>query len=112
MISSINMVTLAGYLGNDPEIKTTQSGKETASFSLATKQKWKDQERTDWHRVVVLNSGLIKLVKSYVRKGSLIGLHGQLQNRSYQDKDGKTCYITEVIIPPFTGALTLLGGQK
>ncbi|WP_408869475.1 single-stranded DNA-binding protein, partial [Commensalibacter papalotli (ex Botero et al. 2024)] len=46
MISSINMVTLAGYLGNDPEIKTTQSGKETASFSLATKQKWKDQERT------------------------------------------------------------------
>lgn len=112
MIGSMNKVTLAGYVGKDPEIRTTQLGKETASFSLATKERINGQDRTEWHKVVVINVGLIKLVKDYVTQGSLLIVEGQNRTRKYTDQQGVERFVTEVIVPPNTGIVTLFGGKK
>lgn len=112
MIGSMNRVILAGYVGKDPEIRSTQSGKERASFSLATKERINGQDRTEWHRVVVINAGLVKLVKDYVTQGSLLILEGQNRTRKWTDQQGSERFIIEVIVPPNTGTLTLLGGKK
>ncbi|CAI3953764.1 Single-stranded DNA-binding protein (Ssb) (PDB:1EQQ) [Commensalibacter communis] len=111
-IGSMNRVTLIGYVGKDPEIRTTQAGKEVASFSLSTKERWNGQDHTEWHKVVVINLGLIQIIKSYVHKGILVAVEGQLKTRQYQDKKGNDRYTTEVIVPAFTGSLTMLGGKK
>ena len=76
MAGSLNKVTLIGNLGKDPEIRTTNDGRELANFSLATSESWKDKvtgekkDKTEWHRVVVFNEGLVRVIKSYVKKGS------------------------------------------
>ena len=76
----INKVTLLGNLGQDPEIRTTQGGKELASFSLATSETWKDKAsgekktKSEWHKVVIFNDNLVNLVKNYTQKGSKIYL--------------------------------------
>ena len=89
MSGSVNKVILLGRLGADPEIRTTQDGKDIARFSLATSNRWKDkntgeqQERTDWHNVVIFQDGLVTLCKSYLNKGSLIYIEGQLRTRKW-----------------------------
>ena len=114
MAGSLNKVLLIGRLGNDPEIRTTQDGRSVVSFSLATSDTWRDKntnerkERTEWHRVVIFNEGLSKVVEQYVKKGSRVYLEGQLQTRKWQDQSGQERYTTEIVLQNYSGNLTIL----
>ena len=108
---------LIGRLGADPEIKQMVNGKSVARLSLATSQSWKDKstgekkEKTEWHRVVVFNEGLVNVVQQYLKKGAQVYIEGQLSNRKWKDeKTGQDRYSTEVIIQGFNSSLTMLGG--
>ncbi len=100
----LNKVTLIGNVGQDPDIRSTDSGKEIATLSLATSERWKDKssgekkEKTEWHRIVVFNEGLVKIVKSYVKKGSRLYIEGALATRKWTDKDGVERYTTEILL--------------
>jgi len=117
MAGSVNKVILVGNLGKDPEIRTTQDGKEIGSFNIATSESWKDKnsgdrkEKTEWHRVVVFNPGLMTVVKQYLKKGSKIYIEGSLQTRKWQDQSGQEKYTTEVVLNPFTSTLTMLDSK-
>jgi single-strand DNA-binding protein len=97
---SVNKVILIGHLGKDAETKFTQSGSAKTTFSLATNRRWKDQqtgewkEETDWHNIVMWRQ---ENVANYLTKGKQIYVEGRLQTRSYDDKEGKKTYITEVV---------------
>jgi single-strand DNA-binding protein len=118
MAGSLNRVTLIGNLGKDPEIRTTQDGREIANLTVATSESWKDKhtgerkERTEWHRVVIFNEGLAGVARQYLRKGSKVYLEGQLQTRKWTDKDGIERYSTEVVLQGFGAALILLDGRS
>ncbi len=117
-MSSVNKVILLGNLGRDPDIRSMQSGKKMASFSIATSKKWKDRstqeqkESTSWHNIVVFNEGLVDVIEKYVKKGSKLYVEGELNTRKYQDKDGNERYTTEVVLQPYTGVMTMLGGNS
>ena len=116
MAGSINKVTLIGRIGQDPEIRATSNGKEIANLSLATSESWKDKstgekkEKTEWHRVVVFNEGLVNLVKSYITKGTQLYVEGVLQTRKWQDSSGQDKYSTEIVLQNYNGKIVLLGG--
>ena len=84
MAGSLNKVLLIGRLGADPEIKQMVNGKSVARLSLATSQSWKDKntgerkEKTEWHRVVVFNEGLVNVVQQYLKKGAQVYVEGQI----------------------------------
>jgi len=92
MAGSLNKVLLIGRLGADPEIKQTVNGKSIARFSLATSNTWKDKntgerkEKTEWHRVVIFNEGLVGVVQQYVKKGAQVYIEGQLSTRIGTDE--------------------------
>ena len=114
MAGSVNKVILIGNLGADPEIRRTQDGRPIANLSVATSENWRDKatgerkEKTEWHRVVIFNEGLCKVVEQYLKKGAKVYLEGQLQTRKYTDKDGVEKYSTEVVLQGFNSALTML----
>ena len=114
MAGSLNKVTIIGNLGKDPEIRSFQNGDRVASFSVATSERWKDKssgeqkEKTEWHRVSVLNQNLVNVVEKYVKKGTKLYLEGQLETRKWTDKDGQEKYSTEVVLRPYRGELLLL----
>lgn len=120
MAGSVNKVILVGNLGADPEVRHMQNGKPVCNLRIATSESWRDREsgerreRTEWHRVVIFNEGLCKIVEQYVKKGSKVYLEGQLQTRQYE-QDGITKYSTEIVLQGFNSALTMLdsagGGQ-
>ena len=102
---------LIGRLGHDPEMTKTPSGVSCAKLNLATNRSWKDDagnpvEKTDWHRVVAWR-GLADICGQYLKKGALIYIEGRLETRSYDGKDGKKVYATEVI----ADNMTMLGGK-
>lgn len=111
---SVNKVILVGNVGQDPEIKVMQNGGEVANFSLATTENWKDKitgekkERTDWHRIVVFSSGLVNIIKNYVRKGTKLYVEGQLQSRKWTDKDNIERFVTEIVLNNFNSTLQIL----
>src|ERR1700742_5044544 len=117
MAGSVNKVILVGNLGRDPEIRAFQNGGRVASFSVATSENWKDKstgekkERTEWHRISVLNDKLFEVVARYVKKGSKVYIEGQLETRKWTDKDGQEKYTTEVVLRPFRGELTMLDAK-
>jgi single-strand DNA-binding protein len=117
MAGSVNKVILVGNLGRDPEIRSFQNGGRVASFSIATSENWKDKstgekkERTEWHRISVLNDKLVEIVERYVKKGSKLYIEGQLETRKWTDKDGQEKYTTEVVLRPFRGELTMLDSK-
>lgn len=116
MAGSVNKVTLIGNVGADPEIKTMQSGDRVANLSIATSESWKDKnsgerkERTEWHRVVVFNQGLVKVIENYIRKGSKLYVEGQLATRSWE-QDGVKKYATEVVLKPYRGEIVMLSSK-
>ena len=118
MVGSVNKVILLGNLGRDPEIRSMQSGKKMASFSIATSKRWKDKntqeqkENTSWHNIVVFNEGLVDVIEKYVKKGSKIYVEGELSTRKYQDKDGNDRYTTEVVLQGYNSNLTMLGSNN
>jgi len=116
MARGINKVILVGNLGNDPEVKYTQGGMAITKVSLATSSVRKDkdgnqQEKTEWHRVVIFNEQLAKVAEQYLKKGSTVYIEGQLQTRKWTDKDGQEKYSTEIVLQKFRGELTMLGGR-
>jgi single-strand DNA-binding protein len=114
----LNKVQLMGALGRDPEIKSFQNGDPMALLNLATTERWKDRntgerrERTEWHRVVIYNPGLVEVAKRYLRKGSRVYLEGQLQTRKWQNQRGDDVYTTEVVLKVFGGELRLLDKRE
>ena len=119
MSGSLNKVQLIGRLGADPEIKQMVNGKNVARLSIATSQSWKDKstgerkEKTEWHRVVIFNEGLVNIVQQYLKKGANVYLEGQLSTRKWRDeKLGQDKYATEVVLQGFNSSLTMLGGNN
>jgi single-strand DNA-binding protein len=114
MAGSVNKVILIGNLGADPEIRRTQDGRPIANLRVATSESWRDKttgerkEKTEWHRVVIFNEGLCKIVEQYLKKGSKVYLEGSLQTRKWQDKEGHDRYSTEVVLQGFNSQLTML----
>ena len=119
MAGSLNKVLLIGRLGADPEIKQMVNGKSVARLSLATSQSWKDKntgekkEKTEWHRIVVFNEGLVNVVQQYLKKGAQIYVEGQLSTRKWKDEQsGHDKYTTEIVIQGYNSSLTMLGGAS
>ena len=118
MSGSLNKVQLIGRLGADPEIKQMVNGKNVARLSVATSQNWKDKstgerkEKTEWHRVVIFNEGLVNIVEEYLKKGANVYLEGQLSTRKWRDeKSGQDKYSTEIVLQGYNSSLTMLGGK-
>ena len=118
MAGSLNKVLLIGRLGNDPEIKQMSNGKNVARLSVATSETWKDKnsgerkEKTEWHRVVIFNEGLVGVVQQYLKKGSQIYLEGQIQTTKYTDNNGQEKYSTQIILQGYNSTLTMLGSSN
>ena len=116
MAGSLNKVLLIGRLGNDPEIKQMQNGKTVARLSVATSENWKDKnsgekkEKTEWHRVVIFNEGLVNVVQQYLKKGAQIYIEGQLSTNKYTDSNGVEKYSTQIVLQGFNSTLKMLGG--
>ena len=114
MAYSINKVILVGNVGNDPELKTFQSGDRVINFSIATSESWKDKESgeqksiTEWHKVAIFNNGLVEIADKYIKKGMKVYLEGQLQTRKWQDATGNDRYTTEIVLQKYRGELVLL----
>jgi single-strand DNA-binding protein len=102
MNSLKNRVTLIGNLGQDPETKTTESGKKVTNFTLATDDGYKNSEgqkvnETTWHNIVAWN-GLADIAGKYLKKGRQVAVEGRIVYRTYEDKKGATKYITEIVL--------------
>jgi len=119
MAGSLNKVLLIGRLGADPEIKQMVNGKSVARLSLATSNTWKDKntgekkEKTEWHRVVIFNEGLVNVVQQYVKKGAQVYIEGQLTTRKWKDeKSGIDRYSTEVVLQGFNSSFKILSNKN
>ncbi len=118
MAGSVNKVILVGNVGQDPEVRQFQNGGQVCSFSLATSESWKDKntgekrEKTEWHRISIFSEGLVRVVQSYVKKGSKLYIEGQLETRKWQDQNGVDKYSTEVVLRGFGSTLTMLDGRS
>ncbi|MEX0772490.1 MAG: single-stranded DNA-binding protein [Balneolales bacterium] len=100
-MSSLNKAMIIGNLGADPDVRYTQSNKAVATLSIATSEKFKNnngelQERTEWHRVVVWNR-LAEICQQYLKKGSKVYIEGKIQTNAWEDKDGQKRYTTEIL---------------
>lgn len=117
MAGSLNKVTIIGNVGKDPEVRSTQDGREVASFSVATSESWKDKnsgekkERTEWHRVVVFSQPLINLIKSYIHKGSKLYVEGALHTRKWNDQSGAEKQTTEIVLQSYSGTIMMLDSR-
>jgi single-strand DNA-binding protein len=118
MAGSVNKVILVGNIGRDPEIRTFANGGRVANFSIATTESWKDKqtgerrERTEWHRISVINEALVGVTERYLRKGSKVYLEGRLETRKFTDQSGQERFVTEVILAPFRGELVMLDSRQ
>lgn len=118
MAGSVNKVIIVGNLGRDPEVRSFQNGGKVVNLNIATSESWRDKasgerkERTEWHRVSILNEALGKIAEQYLKKGSTVYIEGQLETRKWQDQSGAEKYTTEIVLRPFRGELTLLGGRE
>ena len=119
MAGSLNKVQLIGRLGADPEVKQMVNGKNVARLSIATSQSWKDKtsgerkEKTEWHRVVIFNEGLVNVVQQYLKKGANVYVEGQLSTRKWKDEStGQDKYSTEIVLQGYNSSLTMLDGRN
>ena len=106
-MSGVNLVILLGNVGKDPELRETKSGKKVTSFSLATSKKIKDEEKTEWHRIVAWNK-TAKVCADYLSKGSQVHITGELQTREWEDTEGIKRQTTEII----AHNVTLIGQSR
>lgn len=121
-MSSINKAVIVGNLGQDPEVRTTESGSKVVTLSVATSESWRDKnsgekkEKTEWHRVVIWcakdNDGLAGIAEKYLRKGSKVYIEGKIATRKWTDKDGIDRYTTEIVLQGFGAQLVLLDRQE
>ena len=116
MATSINKVILVGNLGRDPEVRHTTSGSKIVHLSVATSDVWKDkngerQEKTEWHRVVIFNTGLADFAERALKKGTKVYIEGSLQTRKFTDASGAEKFSTEIVLGSFRGELVVLEGR-
>jgi single-strand DNA-binding protein len=117
-MSSVNKVILVGHLGKDPEARSFQNGGEIVNMSLATSERWKDRatgdqkERTEWHNIVIMNDGLVKVAKQYLKKGAKVYVEGALRTRKWQDNGGNDRWSTEIVLGAFNASLVLLDRRE
>ncbi|MDE6250330.1 MAG: single-stranded DNA-binding protein [Alphaproteobacteria bacterium] len=118
MAGSINKVILVGNVGQEPQVRTMNSGQKVVSFSLATSERWRDRqtgeqkEQTEWHRVVIFNPNLVDVAERMLQKGTKLYLEGGLKTRKWQNQQGVDVYTTEVVLNPFAGQMVILSGAK
>ena len=121
MTKGINKVILIGNIGNDPETRTFPDGGSVTNVSVATSETWKDrqtgqqQEKTEWHKVVLKDRGNYKLGQiagQYLKKGAKIYIEGKLQTRKWTDKQGKDNYTTEIVLQGFNSTILLLDKKE
>jgi len=116
MAGSVNKAIIIGNLGRDPEIRSFSNGGKVANLRIATSETWKDKatgerkERTEWHSVSIMNEALVKVAEQYLKKGSTVYIEGQIETRKWQDQSGEDKYSTEIVLRPYSGVLTMLGG--
>ena len=116
-MAGVNKVILVGNLGRDPEVRSFANGGKVCNLRIATSETWRDKqtgerkERTEWHSVAIFNEPLAKIAEQYLKKGSTVYIEGQLETRKWTDQQGQERYTTEVVLRPYTGNLTLLGGR-
>lgn len=113
MAGGFNRVTLIGNLGDEPQVRPSQSGTSVATITLAINEYRRDQngnktESTEWVRVVAFGKNA-EIIGQYLHKGSQVHIEGKLRTRSYDDKDGNKRYITEVVCDP--AGLLMLGSK-
>lgn len=112
----VNKCIILGNLGNDPEVKHTNSGSAIANLTVATSESWNDnatgekKEITEWHRVVLFGK-LAEVAGEYLRKGSQVYIEGQLRTRKWTDNAGVEKYSTEVVVN-VGGTMQMLGGKQ
>ena len=104
----INKVILVGRLGADAEVKQTSKGDSMANLSLATNKKFKDDEKTTWHKVVVFDPRIADNMGKYGKKGTMLYVEGEIETRSYKDASGNARYVTEVVVPRFSGVVRMV----
>lgn len=115
-LRGINKVILIGNLGQDPELRYMPNGGAVANLTLATSETWRDKqtgemrENTEWHRVVVFGK-LAEIAGEYLRKGSQVYIEGQLRTRSWDDNNGVTRYVTEIVVS-MQGTMQMLGNRQ
>lgn len=112
MSRSLNKAMIIGNLGSDPDIRTTGSGTRVANFSVATSRSWTgrdgtQQEKTEWHRIVAWDK-LADIAERFLKKGDRVYVEGEIEYRSYEDKDGVTKYSTEIRVRE----MVMLGGSR
>ncbi len=118
MAGSVNKVILVGNLGRDPESRAFQNGGKVVSFSVATSESWKDKnsgdrkDKTEWHNVSIFSEGLARVAEQYLKKGSKVYLEGQLETRTWTDKDNNERKSTEVVLRNFNSSMVLLDGRE
>ena len=118
-MASLNKAQLIGNLGRDPELRATQNGSSIVTLSVATSESWTDKntgqraERTEWHRVVILNNDtLCKLAERCLVRGSKVYVEGQIRTRKWTDREGMERYATEIHVTPYGGAITFLDSKR
>ncbi len=118
MAGSINKVILVGNIGQDPQVRTMQSGQKVVSFSLATSDRWRDRqsgeqkEQTEWHRIVIFSPNLVEVAERMLQKGTKLYIEGALRTRKWQNQQGVDTYTTEVVLNQFSGTMVILSGAK
>lgn len=117
-MAGVNKAIIVGRLGKDPESKTFANGGSVVNLTVATSESWRDKatgerkEKTEWHNIVIRNEAIGKTATQYLRKGSEVYVEGSIQARKWQDQNGQDRYSTEIVIGPFNGGLTLIGGKS
>ena len=118
MAGSINKVILVGNIGQDPQVRTMQSGQKVVSISLATSDRWRDRqsgeqkEQTEWHRIVIFSPNLVEVAERMLQKGTKLYIEGALRTRKWQNQQGVDTYTTEVVLNQFSGTMVILSGAK
>lgn len=111
---SVNKAVLIGHLGRDPEIHPGKEGRKIATFSIATSKRWRDKasgerhEHTEWHRIVVFNEALAKVVEQYLKKGAKVYVEGEICTRKWTDKANVERYATEIVLSGFHSQIVML----
>ena len=113
---NMNRVSLLGHAGRDPEVRTMKSGEKTATFSLATTDKWRRKdggtgEATEWHRIVV-SGAAVAAVEKLVRKGVALLIEGRITTREYQDRKGDNRRVTEIVVAGPQGLVNVLSARQ
>lgn len=106
-MSSLNKIMLIGNLGKDPEAKHIND-KKMVTFSVATSKKFKGEEQTSWHNVVVWNEHTAEYVSKWAKKGTMVYVEGESITRKWEDKEGNTRYSTEVVVGGWGGNVNIL----